>query len=133
MIDIQSQVFTRIKYGIPSSIKEKSEYKNLNFTTDKKTADNPAFPCVYIHYLGGSELGVDFESDNVNCILANIQIDIYDNEGHERISTLENCIVDIMKSIGFHSTMLPYPDDKSSVYRSIMRFRRAIGSEIDTL
>ena len=133
MIDVQSQVFTIIKYGIPSSIKDKSEYRGLTFTTSKKVADNPSFPCVYIHYLGGSEIGVDFECDEVNGILANIQIDIYDNEGHDRISTLENYIVKVMKSIGFHSTMLPYPDDNGSVYRSIMRFRRAIGSEIETL
>ena len=88
---------------------------------------------VYIHYLGGAEIGVDFESVDVNGILATVQIEVTDNESHTRIDVLMGEITKIMKSIGFRGTMMPYKDDTKSVYRQICRFRRAICNDIETL
>lgn len=130
MLDIESIVYSRIKYNFDKDIK--ATYPDLNFTTNNRALVDAKFPCVYIHLAVGVETGQDLENKQINAGNYAFQIDVYDNQSQNRTSIIMDEIVRIMKSMRFNIPELPIFDNTQSEYRSTARFQRVIGSG-DTL
>lgn len=127
MLDrIETQVFSRIKYGFPKEVAK--DYPDLNFTTSDKVIAKAKFPCVYVHMLGSPETGENLDNIDTNMVNATFQIDVMDNEEQTRAGNVAKEVMRIMKSMRFSMAMMPYYDNTDSAYRCIMRCRRLIGS-----
>ena len=122
--DLSSIIFTMIKAKFSASIKKK--YPNLYFTNSNKVQTSPKFPTVYIHEMGSTERGNDFENFEINAVLSTFQIDVTDNQSQNRAGEVMDEVVRIMKSMRFSVVTMPEFRNADSTYRSVARFRRAI-------
>lgn len=126
MLDsLESQVFSRIKYGFSDRIKQK--YKELNFTTTDKSATQPKFPCVYVHLIPSNSIGDTLEGGSIEGVGSAFQVDVQDNQSQARAGEVADEVLRIMVSIGFKPRPMPYFDNPGSTYRSTARYFRAIG------
>ena len=121
---LESQVFSKIKYGIPGSVKQK--YPDLEFSTNDQSTDNAHFPYVYVHLLGSPENSKDLERTTINGVSATFQVEVSDNTNQNRARTIMNEVVKIMKRMMFDVTMVPYMSNYNKVFRCIARFSRNI-------
>lgn len=126
MLDIESKVYSRIKYTFPKNVK--ADYPDLNFTTNSRQLIDPKFPCVYIHLASCAEVGQDLENTEINGGDYMFQIEVYDNQSQNRADIIMDEVVKIMKSMRFNVPEIPRFDNTQSEYRSVARFRRIIGS-----
>lgn len=127
MKDIESIVFSRIKAILISRLKTK--YPNLDFTTSDKVPKKPKFPNVYVHMIGSKEIENDLENDMINGVLATFQIETTDNQTQTRAKDVMDEVVKVMKGMRFSVIAMPEFDNTNSAYRSVARFRRAIGDK----
>ena len=74
--NIESIVFSKIKYYVESKLKAK--YPGLNLTTSSVRPVNPTFPTVYIHEMPGIETANDMESKVINSVSCTFQIEVTD-------------------------------------------------------
>lgn len=123
--DISSIVFTRVKVQFSSTIKAK--YPDLYFTNSDKTQTTSKFPTVYVHEVGSSEQGQDLDNTGINAVLSTFQIDVTDSQSQARVNEVMDEVVRIMKSMSFSVAPMPEFQNTDNVYRSVARFRRAIG------
>lgn len=126
MPEVESKVYSRIKYGFSEEIKK--QYPDLNFTTNNRALVDPKFPCVYIHLASCAEVGQDLDNTSINGGDYMFQIDVYDNKSQSRADTIMDEIVRIMKSMRFNIPEMPTFDNTQSEYRAVARFERIIGS-----
>lgn len=126
MLDVESKVYSRIKYTFPNDVK--ANYPDLNFTTNSRKLTEAKFPCVYIHLASCSEVGQDLDNTNVNGGNYMFQIEVYDNQSQNRANIIMDEVVKIMKSMRFNVPEMPIFDNTQSEYRTVARFRRIIGS-----
>lgn len=126
MLDVESVVFSKIKAILTSKLKTK--YPELSFTTSDKVLKNPKFPNVYIHLVGTSEIGADLDNASINGILATFQIETTDNQNQNRTKEVMDEVVNVMKGMRFSVIAMPEFSNTDSTYRSVARFRRAIGN-----
>lgn len=121
---LESQVFSRIKYGFPENVKK--NYPDLNFTTSDQNTGESKFPTVYVHLMGSPENSQDLERTRINGVSATFQIDVSDNVNQSRARAVMNEILKIMKGMMFDTTMMPYMQNYNGVFRCIARFHRNI-------
>lgn len=121
---LESQVYSRIKNKMSSSIK--TNYPNLNFTTNSISLADAKFPCVYIHMLESPEDGEDMEGTEINAIYASFVIEVVDNESQANTTAVSKEIQKIMKQMCFRVIGSPYNDNNDSTYRKVSRYRRTI-------
>lgn len=126
MLDIESRIYSRIKYAFPQKVKDK--YPDLNFTTDNRDLVDAKFPCVYVHLMPALEMGQDLEGTTINGGMFTFQIEVYDNQSQNRAKTVMSEIVGIMKEMRFELNAFPEFQNTTSAYRSLARFRRVIGA-----
>lgn len=123
MLDrLESQVFSRIKYGFSKGIKEK--YPDLNFTTSDKSSTNPKFPTVYIHFMESPEIAQTLAATSLNGIKGAFQIDVSDNENNNRTDEVAREVLRIMKSMGFEVPTMPFHNNDGDTYKTVARYRR---------
>lgn len=128
MLDrLESQVFSRIKYGFSKSIKEK--YPDLNFTTEDQSSTKPKFPTVYIHLMPSNSIGDTLEGEKVEGVGTSFQVDVTDNQSNSRAGEVANEVQRIMVSMGFKPRPIPYFDNTDSTHRSVARYYRGIGDD----
>lgn len=130
MLDIESIVFTRIKYGVGNKLT--STYPKLNFTTSDRASTLPNFPTVYIHELGSAERGQDLEGTTINAILSTIQVEVTDNSDPANAKQVMDEVVKVMKTMRYEVNSMPEFNNTNEVYRRVARFRRIVGAS-DTL
>lgn len=127
MLDIESIVFSRIKAILTSKLKTK--YPDLDFTTSDKVPKKPKFPNVYVHLISSPEIGIDLDNDSINGILPAFQIETTDNQNQNRAKDVMDEVVKVMKGMRFTVIATPEFKNTDSAYRSVARFRRAVGNQ----
>lgn len=123
---LESQVYSRIKNKMPSTIKTK--YTDLNFTTNSISLADAKFPCIYIHMIESPEDGEDLEGTEINAVYASFVIEVVDNESQANTNTISKEVQKIMKQMRFKVVGFPYNDNKDSTYRKVSRYRRTIAN-----
>lgn len=126
MDDLESIIFSRVKYQFSDRIKKK--YESLNFTTSDKAPTKAKFPTVYIHMLESPEIGSDLEGTSINGITATFQIDVTDNQSQTRADEVAKEVLRIMKTMRFKAVGMPFHDNSGDTYRTISRYRRPVGA-----
>lgn len=128
MLDsLESQVFSRVKYGFSDRIKKK--YPDLNFTTNDRADTKPKFPTVYVHFMTGPESGSTTEGNDINAVYVNFQIDVTDNQSQARADEVARETLRVMKTMLFQAVGMPYHDNSDSAYRTVSRYRRMLADE----
>lgn len=123
---LESMILTRVKTEFNKSIKNK--YPDLNFTTEQNNDGLPKFPTVYIHLLPSEEIGQDLDGISINGIRANFQIDVMDNQSKQRAKEVMAEVKQIMKTMRFSFSEMPYYETRNQTYYSIARASRVIGA-----
>lgn len=123
---IESQTFSLIKAKMPDNIKK--NYPDLDFTTSDVNPTQPKFPTVYVHLMESPESGMSTEGEDVEAVLATIQVDVIDNKNQARATEIGREALKIMKSLRFHAVVMPFSQDTEGVFRNIARYRRMIGN-----
>lgn len=127
MLDsLESQIFSRIKYGFSDRIK--SKYPDLNFTTSDKVSTNAKFPTVYVHMMESPEVGGTLEGTEIAGVKATFQIDVSDNESNKRTDEVAYEALRIMKSMRFKPIIMPFHNNSGNTYVTSARYQRVIGS-----
>ena len=130
MVDVESQVFSRIFYEFSDTLKTKYNLDIDNFTTKGTSNTDTVFPLIYVHLLPAMEQGQTLENTDIESGLYTIQIDVSDNSDPDIAKRLMDECVRIMKGMRFSIPTMPeFYFNQTSVYRQTARFRRLIGSE----
>lgn len=121
--DLDSMIFTRIKYKLEKKFKTK--YPDFNVTNTDKSLKEPKFPNVYIQVLGNPEAGETTEAEEINAVVYTMQIDVTTKT---QLSTREvsDEVINILKEMMFKGVAFPYPSNTDDTFRNIARFRRTI-------
>lgn len=127
---LEAIVFTRLKAGFSSEIKEK--YDGLEFTTEEESTAEPSFPNVYMFLMDSPETGSTLEGDSFSGGLFTFQVKVTDNLNSRRTKEVMKEVLRVMKSMRFQMTATPVYENTKESYCSTARFRRAI-AEDDTL
>lgn len=125
--NIESIVFSKIKYYVESKLKAK--YPGLNLTTSSVRPVNPTFPTVYIHEMPGIETANDMESKVINSVSCTFQIEVTDANSEIIAKEVMNAIVDRMKGLMFSVTSFPEFQNTDGYFRNVARFSRIIGKD----
>lgn len=132
MFDLESKIYTKIKYSFSDQIKKK--YPDLEFTTSDNVSTKPKFPTVYIHMLPSPEIGQDLEGLLINGTYANFQIKVTHNKKYNIAREVMNEVVRILKTMRFSIQEMPYSEFKDDAFSVLVRARRTIGAgEINQL
>lgn len=126
LLDIEARVVSRLKNKLPVGLKTK--YPNIKFTTSDRIPADPKFPNVYVHLMSSRQLGKTFNDKNLGAVMASFQIEVTSPESQEVVKEVIGYIVDTMLSMNFEVTMFPENQNTPALFRTISRFRRAIGS-----
>lgn len=127
MLDIlESQIFSRIKYGFSDRISKK--YPDLNFTTSDKASTKAKFPTVYVHMMESPEAGGTLEGTEEVGINATFQVDVSDNQNNNRTDEVANEVKRIMKTMRFKAKPMPFHNNSEDAYITTARYQRIIGS-----
>lgn len=130
MIDVESQVFSRILYDFSETLKTKYNLSFENFSTEGKSNSDAVFPFIYIHLLPSIENNQDLENQDINSGLYTVEIDVKDNSDPVIAQEIMNECIKLMKGMRFGIIQMPSFDySQTSIYRQVIRCRRLIGSE----
>lgn len=128
MLDsIESQVFFQLSTRFSEKIKNRSEYKDLTFTTSDSTPTKPKFPTVYLHMLESTEAGSDLDGTSIPGVNASFQIDVSDNQNNKRTDDVAREVLKVMKGMRFKPVTMPMHNNNGGVYVTTARYRRVIG------
>lgn len=122
---LESIIFSRLKAGFSSKIKEK--YKNLEFTTQEESKSTPKFPNVYVYLMPGTETGLTLERTVFEEGMFTFQIRVTNNNGQTAVQEITNEIVKLMKRMSFEIVGTPAYENNADTQWSVARFRRTIG------
>lgn len=122
---LESIIFSRLKSGFSSKIKEK--YKDLTFTTQEESKGTPKFPNVYVYLMPGTETGLTLERTVFEEGMFTFQIKVTNNTGQTAVQEITNEIMKIMKRMSFEIIGTPSYQNDADTQWSDMRFRRTIG------
>lgn len=126
---LESQVLSLIKSSFSERIKNKKEYKDLNFTTSDRVQGEAKFPTVYVHMMESPEVGSTLEGSDISGINAAFQIEVSDNQNNKRTDEISREVSRIMKSLRFLIMGFPFHDNTQEAFCTKSRYRREIGSE----
>lgn len=121
---LESIIFSRLKGGFSSKIKEK--YKDLTFTTQEESKGTPKFPNVYVYLMPGTEIGRTLQGNNFSGGLFTFQIKVTNNTGQTAVQEITNEIMRIMKKMSFEIVGTPSYQNDADTQWSDTRFRRPI-------
>lgn len=68
------------------------------------------------------------EGTEINGITATFQIDVTDNQSQARADEVSREALRIMKTMRFKAAGMPFHDNSGDTYRTISRYRRAVGA-----
>lgn len=122
--EIESTVFTYISYMI--SEKTGAPYPRLNCTTKSQTTKPSKFPTLYLHNLTPVEQAQDLENDEVNALLATIEIQVFSNQSESEANDIMTTAISLMKDLRWSVTMFPDPQTSDNVSFTIARFRKIV-------
>lgn len=122
---LESIIFSRLKAGFSSKIKEK--YKNLEFTTQEESKSTPKFPNVYVYLMPGTETGLTLERTVFEEGMFTFQIRVTNNNGQTAVQEITNEIIRLMKRMSFEIVGTPAYENNVDTQWSVARFRRTIG------
>lgn len=122
--EIESKIFTYIQYKMTKAVD--APYPSLNCTTKSRTTKPSVFPTLYLHNLTPVEQGQDLENDEVNALLATIEIKVYSNQSEDEANSIMTDAVSFMKDIQWNVTMFPDPQTSDNIPFAIARFRKLV-------
>lgn len=127
MLDsLESQIFSRIKYGFLDRIK--SKYPDLNFTTSDKASTKAKFPTVYVHMMESPEVGETLDGTEIAGVKAIFQVDVSDNQNNNRTDEVAKEVLRIMKNMRFKPNPMPLHNNVGDTYITTARYQRVIGA-----
>lgn len=136
-LDVEPKVFTLIKGKTYTKLKKK--YPNILFTSiDAMPTDGETYShTVYIHEIGGVEIGKCLDNTGVNAYECTIEVKVSvtsedSNSKKTEVREITGYIADAFKSLKFDMILMPTVAITDSAYTVPMRFRRVIGAN-DTL
>lgn len=100
MIDLdllESTIYTHVKVNTEKKFKEKSGYKNLDFTTQEESKTSTKFPNVYISLENTTEDNLSLERTFFEGGIFTFLIKITNNDGEGKVKELSREILKIMK------------------------------------
>lgn len=125
VFNIESNIFTII--STVAKRKLGTKYPNINFTTtDLPSSTTTKFPCVYLHELQGAERGNDLENISINAVDYYMQVEVITNKSPQEVKDVMSVLTDIFKQLHFNINPMPYFQNETTTYRSIMRVSRLI-------
>lgn len=132
-LDIEPKVFTLIKAKTYTKLKQK--YPKILFTSiDAMPTDGTAYShTVYIHEIGGLEMGKDLENTSVNAYECTFEVKVSvtsedSNSKKSEVRDITGYIASAFKSLKFDMILMPTVEISDSAYTVPMRFRRVIGA-----
>ena len=121
---IESTVFTYVNYMLKG--KQQAPFPKLNCTTKNQDANPSVFPTLYLHILTPIEQAQDLENDEVNAVLATMEIQVFSNESENETNKIMAMAISAMKSLQWNVTMFPDPQTNGKVSTAIARFRKLV-------
>lgn len=122
--EVESKIFTYIQYGLTR--KTNAPYPRLNCTTKSQSTKPSVFPTLYLHNLTPIEQGQDLENDEVNALLATIEIQVFSNKSEDEANEIMTTAISLMKDLRWNVTMFPDPQTSDNVSLTIARFRKLV-------
>lgn len=121
---IESVVFTYIQYVMKDKLG--APYPKLNCTTKSQNTMPSQFPTLYLHNLTPIEQAQDLENDEVNAVLATIEIQVFSNKSEDEANKIITTAISFMKKLRWNVTMFPDPQTNDKVSLCIARFRKMV-------
>lgn len=121
---IESTIFTYVNYLLKA--KASAPYPRLNCTTKNQDANPSIFPTLYLHLLSPLEQAQDLENDEVNAVLATLEIQVFSNESENETNKIMASAISALKSLQWNVTMFPDPQTNGKVSTAIARFRKLV-------
>ena len=84
------------------------------------------FPTLYLHILSPVEAAQDLENDEVNAVLATIEVQVYTNVSENEANKIMADVVSVMKNLRWNVTTLPDPHTVDGISFAIARFRQLV-------
>lgn len=135
-LDIEPKIFTLIKGKTYSKLKKK--YPTILFTSiDAMPTDGETYShTVYIHEIGGLEMGKDLDNTGVNAYECTFEVKVSvtseNSNKKTEVREITGYIAEAFKSLKFDIILMPTVEISDSAYTVPMRFRRVIGAN-DTI
>lgn len=135
-LDIEPKIFTLIKGKTYSKLKKK--YPTILFTSiDAMPTDGETYShTVYIHEIGGLEMGKDLDNTGVNAYECTFEVKVSvtseNSNKKTEVREITGYIAEAFKSLKFDIILMPTVEITDSAYTVPMRFRRVIGAN-DTI
>lgn len=135
-LDIEPKIFTLIKGKTYSKLKKK--YPTILFTSiDAMPTDGETYShTVYIHEIGGLEMGKDLDNTGVNAYECTFEVKVSvtseNSNKKTEVREITGYIAEAFKSLKFDIILMPTVEISDSAYTVPMRFRRIIGAN-DTI
>lgn len=121
---IESTILTYVQYMLQE--KQSAPFPNLNCTTKSQSTKPSEFPTLYLHNLTPVESAQDFENDEVNAVLATIEIQIFSNQSESEVNKIVTQAISCMKDLRWNVTMFPDPQTNDKISYAITRFRKLV-------
>lgn len=121
---IESSIFTYLQYMMKN--RQNAPYPRLNCTTKSKSTKPSEFPTLYIHNLNPVEMAQDLENDEVNALLATIEIQVFSNVSEKEANDIMTTAISLMKENRWNVTMFPDPQTSDKISYAIARFRKLV-------
>lgn len=121
---IESTVFTYLQYELRNKLL--APYPDLNCTTKSQSTTPSVFPTLYIHDLSPIEQAQDLENDEVNAVLATIEIQVFSNRSESETKQIISTAISLMKDAHWNITLFPDPQTRDKVSYAIARFRKLV-------
>lgn len=121
---IESYTFTDIKYNLKDKLT--APYPKLKCTTKGENTMPSVFPTLYMHILSPIEYAQDLENDEVNAVLATIEIQVFSNVSENDANKIMSDTISVMKNLRWNVISLPDPQTVDGVSFTIARFRQLV-------
>ena len=127
VFELENKIFSILKYK--GELALRSKYPNIYFTNSASNQGSPRFPTVYIHELGGVEIGQDLDNISINAVRETIQIEVTTNTTQREAKEVMATILGICKELRFNINQMPEFRNGNTSYTSIARITRVFGDK----
>ena len=104
---IESTILTIIQYELQEKLL--APYPNLKCTTKNQYTNPSEFPTLYLHMLNPLEEAQDLENDEVNAILATIEMQVFSNrsetEANKIMTKAISVCIGVLQCFPIHKQM----------------------------
>jgi len=131
--DLESKIYSIVKtkanaMEVSEGVSLIQKFPTLKWTTTDSSSSSANFPCVYLHELGGTEVGQDLVNKTINGVMENIEVTVYTATTQADARLIMACVIEVLKSLRFSVSPMPEFENLSTTYRCICRARRMVGS-----